>query len=117
METGADTLEKLLYAKYLEAINRQEEVNFLARKNALQKVCLLKDRQPIHSHINKKGSWIRNMYWPKMGLLTHHDPKTKKSILKKLSIIYKGKNINKLINQKNLDYYNKNISGMQYNDN
>ena len=40
-----------------------------------------------------------------MGLLTHHDPKPKKELLKKLKIT-NGKYIKKLINSKNLDYYN-----------
>jgi len=117
IRAGNLMLEKLLYAKYLQAINKQEKTNFVARKFALNKMYILKDREPVHNRVAKDGLWSRKMYWPKMGLLTHHDPKEKKFILKKLAIICKGVSFNKLITQKDLSYYNKGVARMQYNKN
>lgn len=116
---GNVMLEKLLYAKYLMAINRQENIrniSLVARKTAFKRMYLLKDREPVHSHI-KDGLWIRKMYWPKMGLLTQHDPRPKKTILKKTITSSRFKNINKLINSNNLEYYNKGVTKMQHSNN
>lgn len=105
---GNVMLEKLLFNRYLKAIYKQYKINVDWRQIGISKIYKLNDREPVHTHINKDGFWIRKMYWPKIGLLTHHDPKPKKEILEKLKII-KGKYIQKLINSKNLDYYNNNI--------
>ncbi len=102
---GNIMLEKLLFARFIEASRRQSKEDVSPRHWALSKVYIMKDREPVHSRIDKNGLWIRKKYWPKMGLLTHHDPKPKKELLKKLKIT-NGKYIKKLINSKNLDYYN-----------
>lgn len=105
---GNVMLEKLLFARYIQAIKRQEKKDVSPRFWAIKKINLFNDREPVHSCIDKNGFWIRKMYWSKMGLLTHHDPKPKKEILKRLKIT-DGKNIKKLLNSKKLDYYNNNI--------
>ena len=101
-------LEKLLFARYIQAIKQQEKKDVSPRFWAIEKMHLLIDRESVHSHIDKNGFWIRKKHWPKMGLLTHHDPKSKKEILKRLKIT-DGKNIKKILNSKKLDYYNNNI--------
>ncbi|MBU4257470.1 hypothetical protein KJ586_00930 [Patescibacteria group bacterium] len=98
-------LEKLLFSKYFKAIYHEFQNNVQFRDYALQKLFLLKDREPVHSHIDSHDFWIRKKYWPKMGLITHHEPQPKKEILKKYKIT-KGKNIQKLLNNDNLDYFN-----------
>lgn len=111
---GNIMLEKLLYANYLKTINRQEKIDFVAKKTAIKKMYNLRDRSPIHTHIDKDDLWARKMYWEKMGLLTHHDPGLKKEILKKSRISFQGKNIDKLLKSNNLNYYNKGITKLQY---
>ncbi len=113
---GNVMLEKLLYAKYLKAVSNEENYGGVARKTAIQKLLNLKDRIPVHSHIDENGYWIRNMYWSKMGLLTHHEPEPKKAILKKKKIT-NGKNVELLLKSKNLSYYNNGVSKIKHNCN
>jgi hypothetical protein len=105
---GNIMLEKLLIARFIEASRRQDKKDVSPRYWALSKVYVMKDREPVHSHIDKNGFWIRKMHWLKMGLLTHHDPRPKKKILKELKIT-NGKYIKKLISSKKLDYYNSGV--------
>lgn len=113
---GNVMLEKLLYARYLKAVSKEENFGGIATKAAKERFLRLKDRESVHSHIDKKGFWIRNMYWPEIGLLSHHDPKPKKNILKKNNIIA-GKNIEKLMQSKDLSYYNNGVVKMKHNCN
>ena len=115
-KAGNVMLEKLLLARYLESISRMEKIDGIARKIAIKKMLTLKEREPVHSHINEKGNWVRNMYWPEMGLLTHHEPEAKKQIFKKEKIS-KGKSIKRLLESENLSYYNNGITKMSHNDN
>jgi len=114
---GNVMLEKLIFARFLKAIYRQYKDNNTLKYTGLSKIFKLTDRESVHTHIDKDGFWIRKMYWSKIGLLTHHDPKPKKEILKKTGISFKGNNINKLLKNKNLDYYNGDIMKSQYQDN
>ena len=72
------------------------------------------DREPVHDEKHffgiKKG---RKMYWPNIGLLTHHDPKPKQKLLKNLGIRV-GKNINRLITTSDLSYYNNGATKTSY---
>jgi hypothetical protein len=113
---GNVALEKLLLARYIKAVSREEKSGGVARKNALDKIFIIKDREPVHSFINKEGFWIRKMYWPKMGLLTHHDPLSKKKILKQKKI-GTGTNIKKLISSKDMSYFNGGVTKMKHNCN
>lgn len=113
---GNVMLEKLLYARYLKAVSRKENSGGVARKMAIKKRLDLKDRDPVHSHIDKEGYWVRNMYWSKIGLLSHHDPAPKKEILKEWGI-KKGESIKKLMRSGNLMYYNSGITKMEHNCN
>jgi len=115
-KAGNIMLEKLFLARYLEAVSRSEKINGIARKIAIEKTLFLKDREPVHSNIDEKGNWVRNMYWTKMGLLTHHEPEPKKAILKKEKIV-NGKNVELLLKSKDLSYYNNGISKMKHNCN
>jgi hypothetical protein len=106
-------LEKLLFARYLEAMNREGGNVGSLKKQAFAKILEMKEREPVHP---KKGSWKRRMYWPKMGLLTHHDPAPKKLLLKRLNI-RGGKEVRKLLNSKNLLYFNKGVTTLDGNVN
>jgi len=109
-------LEKLLYARYLKAVSREENSGGVARKMAIKKLLDLKDREPVHSHISEEEYWIRNMYWPEMGLLSHHEPAPKKEILRAESI-KGGESIEKLFQSEDLSYYNSGITKMEHNCN
>jgi len=105
---GTPMLEKLFFSKFIKAIACEEKFDGSSRREALKKILVMKERTPIHLKVDIKDNWIRKMYWPKIGLLTHHDPGPKKKILKKIGI-KKGENIKKLINSTDLSYYNKGI--------
>lgn len=75
-------LEKLLITRYLQAIFRHFNDNNQLKHCARNKIRLLSDREPVHSHVDDSGFWIRKMHWPKMGLLTDHDFKKKKNLIK-----------------------------------
>ena len=102
---GNVMLEKLMLSHFVEAIAREQKFGGSARKRAFEKILMMKEREPVHSKIRKDGTWVRKMYWPKMGLLTHHEPALKKKILKERKIS-KGQNIKRLLDSRNLDYFN-----------
>lgn len=63
----------------------------------------------IKKAFNIDSPGYRNMYWPKIGLLTHHDPIQKQKDL--INHSYPNmKYTNKFVKSNNLDYYNKNNS-------
>lgn len=113
---GNVMLEKLFLARYLKAMNRAEGGAGSFRKKAFMKTLRIKEREPVHVKIDEKGNWIRTMYWPKMGLLTHHDPSPKKKILKKVNIT-NGKEIKRLLTAKDLSYYNQGQTTLEGNAN
>ena len=98
------SLEKLMVVKYLKAIFRQHNNNLALKFLGESKILNLKDRSPVHYNADKNGFSIRKKYWPKMGLLTHHEPLPKQKILKQMKIS-EGKYIGKLISSNNLSYY------------
>jgi hypothetical protein len=97
-------LEKLMFGRFIQALFRESKINVGLRQYAYQRFLNLTDRNPVHSHIDKDGYWIRPMYWPKMGLLTHHEALSKKQILRKAKII-QGKSIQRLLQSESFDYY------------
>jgi len=113
---GTVMLEKVILACFIKAVGREQGLSGSTRKKAFGKMLILKDREPVHSRIRKDGLWVRKMYWPKMGLLTHHDPLPKKKILKAEKIT-NGKNIEKLLEREDLSYYNNGIARAQYSSN
>lgn len=115
-KAGNVMLEKLFLARYLEAISRSEKIYGIARKIAMEKMLMLKEREPVHSHIDEKGNWIRNMYWPEIGLLTHHEAEPKKKILHELNVS-KGESIEKLLCSEDLSYFNNGTGKMKHNCN
>ncbi len=109
-------LEKLMYARYLQALNREDNFGGVARKRGIEKMLMLTERESIHSHSDEKGFLHRNMYWPEMGLLTHHDPAPKKEILKVRNIAA-GANVQKLLQSDDLSYYNGGTTQLEHNCN
>lgn len=102
---GNIALEKLLPARFLQATYRQYRNNVELRQLALSKWYRLTDREPVHSHIDAQGFWIRQPYWPKMGLLTHHEAEPKRAALQELGVVG-GQNTQRLLQAQSVDYYN-----------
>lgn len=98
---GQISLEKLLATRLLQASYREIPVNLKRRQTALGNVLCLTDREPVH--LNKR--WRRKAYWPKIGLVTHHEPGAKRDILIEHKIT-DSQAIKKLLSAKNLDYFN-----------
>jgi hypothetical protein len=113
---GNVMLEKLALSHFVEAVGREQKFDGSARKRAFEKILIMEEREPVHSKIRKDGTWIRKMYWPKMGLLTHHEPALKKKILKEKNI-KDGLNIKRLLSSSNLDYFNDGVKKSRYSSN
>jgi len=106
------TVEEILISRFLNAVHRQTHVDAELTPTALSKIYRMKEREPIHYHIDNKKRWVRKMYWPELGILTHHDPREKRRILKELKITH-GDNIQKLLKSNNLKYYNRGFISYQ----
>lgn len=104
-------LEKLLLARYIKAVSRTEASGAFLRKKAFEKILRMTDREPVHTKIDKQGHWIRTMYWPRMGLVTHHDPSPKKEILATYKI--SGDAVSKLLRTDDLSYFNGGVTTME----
>lgn len=105
---GNVMLEKLTLARFMQAIVREFPDNNGMRSRTLEKMRVLSEREPVHSHI-AEGNWIRTHYWPKMGLLTHHDLLPKQQIIKKFKgLPRQAKHLNKLVQANELSYFNAN---------
>lgn len=79
-------LEKVLLARFHQAVRREKKINVGLRQYMFDKILNMKERHPVHSHVDRNGFWVRKMYWPNIGLLTHHDFETKRKILKQLGL-------------------------------
>ncbi|MBX4189589.1 hypothetical protein KW785_03290 [Candidatus Parcubacteria bacterium] len=108
-------LEVLFMVRFLEAISHSIKISSdnLLKPVALEHVRRLREREPIHEvgserRFFKIDFWRRNMYWPDIGLLTHHDPNEKRRALKKhhLALGDAGK---RFLTSPNLDYYNRGL--------
>ena len=113
---GNVMLEKLTLMRFMTAIAREQKFGGSARKRAFERIFILKDREPVHSHINGDGNWERKMYWPEMGLLTHHEVAPKKEIFKE-NKINEGYNIEKLLESDDLEYFNNGFTKGKYSAN
>lgn len=105
-------LEKLIYLRFNQAFRRQENKSYFLKHEPLNKILVMKDREFVH--LSK--FWKRKMFWPKIGLLSHHDPVSKRNILKKYEI-RGGKYSNILKNSKNPDYYNLGLKKYKFSKN
>lgn len=97
--------EKLFFARYLRSCGKEFGREVGKRTYGLSKLLVFKERSPVHSHINKHGFWIRKHFWPKIGLLTHHDPGAKQKAFRTFPK-FAGKHAEKFRTAKNVDYFN-----------
>lgn len=102
------SLEKLVVARFLAAHYREHKVSNRRRPLALERILMLKEREPVHSRVNKEGAWLRKFYWPTIGLVTHHDPKPKQTIVRHLPV-FQGMHAERLRKASRLDYFTQTI--------
>ncbi|MBU1046469.1 hypothetical protein KKH36_01665 [Patescibacteria group bacterium] len=109
-------LERVFALRFKQAILESCDIpsENLLKKVAKSYVYRMKDREPVHDE--RKLFWInkgRKMYWENIGLITYHDPKPKRDILKKLNLQV-GKYSEYLISSTDLGYYNKGVKKTSY---
>lgn len=98
-------VEALFLGKFVKAIHKLTGNDSELRSVAVSKIYRMKEREPIHLSIDEQGNWKRRMYFPEIGLLTHHDPNEKKRIVDELNLDV-GEYCRKLRNSDDLSYYN-----------
>lgn len=109
---GEIMVEKLLMAHFLRAIHSESKNDAELSAIARSKVHSIIEREPVHSHIDENGLWVRKMYWSEIGLITNHKPDEKQKILKDLNLRV-GKFASKLIDSTDTSYYNNGFISFQ----
>ncbi|HEY0220722.1 MAG TPA: hypothetical protein VGC58_00690 [Candidatus Paceibacterota bacterium] len=109
-------IEILFMARFLQAIKKTVKLpsENIAKRVAESFVQRMKDREPVHvngleSFFFKKSSYVRTMYWPKIGLITHHDPITKQRVLKSWNLEL-GQFGKKFLESKDVSYFNNGVN-------
>ncbi len=108
--------ERVLAVRFKQAIIKSTNMpsDNLVTKVATEHIYRMKEREPVHDEKIwfgiKKG---RKMYFPEIGLLTHHEPKPKKDLLNKLNLKI-GENAEKLRKSSDLSYYNNGVGKLRY---
>lgn len=108
--------ERVFAVRFKEAILRSVAVpsENLFKQIFNAHVYRMTEREPVHDEKKlfgiKKG---RRMYWPAIGLLTHHEPEPKRDILLKLELPL-GEHGRTLLSASDLSYYNNGITKTQY---
>ncbi len=100
--------EKLFFARYVRACGKEYGRDVGKRIYGLSKLLVFKERRPVHSHINKQGFWIRKHFWPKIGLLTYHDPAAKQKAFQTFPK-FAGTHAEKFRIIKSLSYFNRHV--------
>jgi hypothetical protein len=97
-------LEKLVFGRFLGAVRDAPTGDRAVRRMAMDSLCRLAEREPVPS----RSPWTLGThphYRPKLGLLSHHDPREKRAILRKRGV-KGGANIQKLLTSSDVSYYN-----------
>jgi hypothetical protein len=110
-------LERVFALRFKEAVLKSVKVpsENLIRKIAEQYVYRMREREPVH---DVKTFWGikrgRKMFWPKIGLVTYHEPDLKRILLKKnnLPLGLAGK---QLLESLDLNYFNKGVRKTGFN--
>ncbi len=105
LRPGANvSVEKLALARFHDACFREHGDAIHRKEQARRRTQLITERMPVHSGKDRRGYWIRSWYWPRIGLVTHHQPGPKRAILRRTKNI-SGYAVEKLLHAKRLDYY------------
>ncbi len=107
LHPGANVfVERLTLARFHDACFRQHSDNVRRKNLAEGQMLLMKERIPVHRGIDSDGYWIRKFSWPRIGLITHHQPGRKRQLLAKVRNL-SGTASRTLLTSKRLDYYNR----------
>ncbi|EKE00164.1 MAG: hypothetical protein ACD_22C00082G0007 [uncultured bacterium] len=98
-------VEKLALLRFTEAVYREEPSINKLKKNILEKLCLITERDPIYSEQDKYGGWCLKHYYPEIGLLTRHNPYEKREDVKKLDFKMDAPTFNHFISSEDLSDY------------
>jgi hypothetical protein len=101
--------ERVFALRFKQAIQRFAHVpsENLIEKIAAAHIHHMTEREPIHrdKKVGGKLKGIREMYWPKIGLITHHDPTEKQKALASWPIDL-GEYGQKFLEATDLTYFN-----------
>lgn len=102
-------LERVFAVRFKQAVEKFVTIpsENLLRSISKSYIYRMKEREPVHDEKRffgiKKG---RKMFWKNIGLITYHDPKPKKDILKKMKLFGIGDSTKRLLSSNDLTYYN-----------
>lgn len=112
-------LERVFALRFKQALARSTVLpsENLSIRVAEQHVFRMIEREPVHTektwYGRKKG---RRMYFPKIGLITHHDPVEKRKIFRKY-VTSLGKYADAYLHSEDLSYYNNGFRKTEYSSN
>lgn len=99
-------VEKLLMSHITRAVHLQTKTDVEYKKNTRKIIKIISQREPVHEKVDENGLWIRRMYWPEIGLFTHHEPKEKQKDARSLKLNHVGPHFQKFIESPDLKYFN-----------
>ena len=110
--------ERVFALRFKQAITKSVEIpsENLSKKVAEEHIYRLSEREPVHK---RQGYWFqfkrkdRDMYWPNIGLITHHDPIPKQKALQSWHLEL-GKYGKEFLETKDLGYYNSGFTKTTY---
>jgi hypothetical protein len=113
-------LEIVFMVRFKQAVSRSVSIpsDNILKRVAESYIYRIKEREPVHTHgkenlIFKGRPYGRTMYWPNIGLITHHDPVPKQKALKEWKLVL-GEYGNKFLGAKDLNYYNRGLGKNRY---
>jgi len=104
-------LERVIMLRFKQAIIKSVHIpsDNMVKKIAYEYIHRMEEREPVHmkrkASVHGGYTEERNMYWPKIGIITHHDPAQKRKIFEKLKIPL-GLHGERFLKSKSLDYFN-----------
>ncbi len=113
-------LERLFALRFKQAVSRSVRVpsENLTEKVAYAHIHHMREREPIHHDAlkAKKRIGVRDMYWPAIGLITHHDPIEKQKVLQKWSVDL-GEHGRRFLEAVDLEYFNSGVTKTSFEKN
>lgn len=108
-------LEILFMVRFKQAIARSVKIlsDNVLKPIAESYIHRIIEREPVHTYgkeniFFKKGGYRRTMYWPRIGLITHHDPVPKQKVLKEWKLTL-GEHGSKFLKASDLSYFNRGL--------
>lgn len=117
-------LERLFAVRFKQAVMRDVKLPSENLMTSIARMDLrrITEREPVHfSHRPVLGVFgrpfvRRKMYWPEIGLITHHDPVPKQKTLKQWNLEL-GEYGKRFLGADDLTYYNEGLTKLSYSQN